>query len=444
MSAIWQLFRPAPTIEPIQDRPTIDKTYKYWRMRTFYTMYIGYTFFYFTRKSFTFAMPSLMDNLGFDEGQLGFLATVMALTYGLSKFVSGVLSDRSNPRYFMGFGLMLTGVMNIFFGFSSSLLFFAIFWGLNAWFQGFGWPPCAKLLTHWYSQKERGVWWSVCSTSHNVGGALIPLVAAFFAQEWGWRAAMFGPGILCIFVGFFIINRLRDTPPSLGLPPIEEYRNDYPPETSKEEINRELSLKEILVRYILTNKYIWVLAISYFFVYVVRQAVNDWTVLFLVKQKGYSQLTAAGSVCWFEIGGFLGGLLAGWSSDKLCKGKRGPINVVFSILALAAVLGFFYVPDGYPILDAALLFVTGFAIFGPQMLIGVAAVELSHKKAAASANGFVSCFGYLGAAVAGYPLGIVIRDLGWDDFFGILAICAAVCVLVLIPLWNVRGLKTKA
>ncbi|MDR3624019.1 MAG: phosphoglycerate transporter protein PgtP [Chlamydiales bacterium] len=442
MSTVWNVFKPAPHLKEIQDEEIVKKQYKYWRLRIFYTMYIGYAFYYFTRKSYTFAMPALMENLGFDESQLGFLGTVLAITYGVSKFTSGILSDKSNPRFFMGIGLILTGVMNLFFGMSSSLFFFALFWGLNGWFQGWGWPPCARLLTHWYSQKERGTWWGLWNSSHNIGGFLIPFIAAYAAQLWGWRAAMFIPGCMCILLGFFIINRLRDTPQSLGLPPIEKFRNDYPGRR-EDVVERELSVKEILVEYVLKNKYIWVLAIAYFFVYVIRTAINDWTALFLVKEKGYSQIGAAASVSLFELGGFLGGLTAGWSSDKICAGKRGPINVLFTLGALVGVYLFYKIPAGFHLLgythwDATMLFIIGFCIFGPQMLIGVAAAELSHKKAAATSTGFVGCFAYLGAASAGFPIGIVIRDWGWVDYFTILSVCGLIATLVLMPLWSIK------
>lgn len=52
---------------------------------------------------------------------IGLLATLFYITYGLSKFFSGIVSDRSNARYFMGVGLIATGVVNILFGFSTSL-----------------------------------------------------------------------------------------------------------------------------------------------------------------------------------------------------------------------------------------------------------------------------------------------------------------------------------
>lgn len=134
--SVIDLFKSPPPAPEIQDEDEVKKNYKYWRWRIFYGMYVGYVFYYFTRKSFTFAMPVLMQDLGLQISDLGILGSILSITYGLSKFLSGMLSDRSNPRFFMATGLILTGVFNICFGLTSSLLMFAIFWGLNGVFQG--------------------------------------------------------------------------------------------------------------------------------------------------------------------------------------------------------------------------------------------------------------------------------------------------------------------
>ncbi len=434
--SFFDWIKPSPYKEEIQDEEVLKKQYKYWRWRIFYGMYVGYVFYYFTRKSFTFAMPSLMTDLGLDKGDLGILGSILAITYGGSKFLSGMLADRSNPRFFMAIGLILTGVVNICFGMSSSLLFFAIFWGMNGLFQGWGWPPCARLLTHWYSQKERGTWWGFWNTSHSIGGAVIPLLAGLCAQYWGWRYAMYLPGVTCIGVGLFLINRLRDTPQSLGLPPIEKFRNDYP--TAKIEEEKELSLKQILFEYVLKIKYLWVLACAYFFVYVIRAAVNDWSALYLYETKGYSLVVANTCVLWFEVGGVLGSLTAGWASDKIFKGRRGPINALFSVGVVLAIYAFWKSSAAIPALDFALMFAIGFCIFGPQMLIGMAAAELSHKKAAGAATGFTGWIAYLGAAGAGYPLGKLTQEWGWDGCFLVLGACGAIAALLLFPLWSIK------
>lgn len=440
MKKFLRLFKPAPYISEIQNQETVKSLYHYWRIRVLYSMSIGYALYYFTRKSFTFAMPGLISDLGYEKSELGILASVFAITYGISKFASGVLSDQANPRYFMAFGLLLTGILNIFFGLSSSLLFFAIFWGLNGWFQGFGWPACARYLTHWYSHSERGSWWSIYNVSHNIGAFIIPWIVAAALYYYDWRFAMYAPGVICILGSFFLINRLCDTPQSLGLPPVEKFRSDYL--SKKDEIFEEqLSTKEILFKYIFKNGFLWLLAIAYFFVYIVRIGVNDWTALYLNEMKGYSIIGASGCVSMFEVGGFFGNLAAGWGSDRLFGAKRGPINVLFSLGSLLSILLFWAIPPGYPILDSTALFLIGFMIFGPQMMIGIAAAELSHKKAASSSTGFVGTFAYIGAAVAGYPLGRAAEIWGWEGFFWAMAICCIVSILFLLPMWAVTENK---
>lgn len=436
--SVLDVFRPAPPIDEIQDPELVKKNYKYWRLRTFYAMWAGYAFFYFTRKSFTFAMPVMQSELGLGKFELGLLGSILYITYGASKFLSGILGDKSNPRYFMSIGLILTGVFNFMFGMSSMFWAFAVFWGLNGVFQGWGWPGCAKLLTHWYSQSERGRWWSVWNTSHNIGGSLIPLIVAACAEYYGWRFAMYVPGVICILAGLFVMNRLRDTPQSLGLPPVERFRNDYPTAASRRE-KSNLSTKELLFEYVIKNKYIWILAVAYFLIYVIRTAVNDWSMVYLIEVKNYTMKQAGLCLFWFEWGGLFGSLAAGWASDLIFKGKRNPINVLFTVVILFLLAAFkMFTHHSSPLLDSAFIFLFGFFIFGPQMLIGMAAAELSHKNATATATGFVGCFAYLGAAAAGGPLGAITQKWGWDIYLMTLFVCGALGALIMLPLWSVK------
>lgn len=441
--SLFHLFQPAPPIAEIKDPEAVKKNYLYWRFRIFYAMWIGYAFFYFTRKSFPFAMSIMQSELGLSKFELGLLGSILYITYGASKFLSGIIGDKSNPRYFMSVGLILTGVFNLLFGMSSAYWALALFWGLNGWFQGWGWPGCAKLLTHWYSQSERGRWWSIWNTSHNVGGALIPLLVAACIEIMGWRFAMFAPGVISIAVGFFIMNRLRDTPSSLGLPPIEKYRNDYPSRASRDE-EAPLSTKELLWKYVLGNKFIWLLAIANFLIYVIRTAINDWSMLYLIEAKNYTTLQAGGCVCCFEIGGFFGSLAAGWASDLLFQGRRNPINVLYTLGIIVLTICFKMMANiAWPLLDGAFIFLFGFFIFGPQMLIGMAAAELTHKKAAATANGFGGFFAYFGAAFAGVLFGSLTKSYGWDGFFVTLLVCATLGLVILLPLWSVKTYRPE-
>ncbi|HIF9188982.1 MFS transporter [Photobacterium damselae] len=416
----------------VEDKTEIDQKYHYWRFHIMVSMYIGYAGFYFSRKTFNYAMPAMMADLGLDKADIGLIGTLFYITYGCSKFFSGIISDRSNPRYFMGLGLIATGIINIVFGLSSSLYTLAILWVLNAWFQGWGWPSCSKLLTTWYSRSERGFWWALWNTAHNVGGALIPLVVGYLTLHFGWRYGFMLPGIIAVVIGLFICWRLRDKPVTLGLPSVGRWRKDHL-EIAQENEGLGLSSRDILHKYVIKNKYIWLLAFSYVLVYIVRTGINDWGNLYLTEQFHYSLISANGAISLFEIGGFVGSLVAGWGSDKLFGGNRGPMNLIFAIGIFLSVAALWLMPFKSYVLQSACFFAIGFFIFGPQMLIGMAAAECSHKNSAGAATGFVGLFAYMGAALSGYPLAIVVEHYHWTGFFTVLAAVSAVIGLLLLP-----------
>jgi MFS transporter, OPA family, sugar phosphate sensor protein UhpC len=435
---VFGILRPAAHIERIEPS-LIKRTYRYWQLRILSGMYLGYVVYYFTRKNLPIALPSMMNELGFSMTDFGWVLTTSSLAYGISKFTSGILSDRSNPRYFMAIGLIITGILNVLFGMSSSLVIFAVIWGLNGWFQGCGWPPCSRLLTHWYGRQERARWWAVWNTSHNLGGFLIPLITIQLINAYSnWRLGLYIPGLIGILAGFLVMNRLRDTPQSLGLPSIEEYSKEST--TSDGGVDpigeRELTTRELLFKYVLGNPFLWLLAAAYFFLYFVRQAVNDWSLIYLTQAKGYGTAAAALCVGLFEIGGLFGSLASGWISDVIFRGKRGPVSVLFALAVVGSVAAFWMIPSGNIIAVGAAVFAVGFFVYGPQMLIGIAAAELAHKKAAATATGFAGFFAYLGAATAGAPIAQVAEVHGWNAFFGTIIACGLLVVALLLPLWS--------
>ena len=474
MLNIFNKLKTAPEVERIEDPEEIKKLYRYWRVRILYSMYVGYATFYFTRKSFYFVMPEIISELHITHAsQLGILGTGFYITYGLSKFIHGMASDKSNPRYFMTIGLIITGIANILFGFCSSVPMLAFFWILNGWFQGWGWPPCVRLLTKWYSEKERGRWWSIWNTSHNLGGASIPLLstgivygvhylADTFGWEnvghWAWRFAMFTPGVISILMGLFALNRLRDIPITVGLPPIDEYHND--PESASSDDIQKTPITEIFVKYVLYNKYIWALALASSMVYMIRMSFYDWGVLYLRGVVGLKPFQAGSCITFLEIGGFTGNLVAGWGSDLISKGNRGPINAIFcfGILIVSTLLallhiGYLPLPSSHLYLFYAISFaMLGFFIFGPQMLIGMAAAELSHKDAAGTSTGFIGIFSYVGAALAGAPVGLLIGKIDpaknlfgdWNNFFMAMAIASFIAAIILALLWSVQSAKIRS
>lgn len=431
----------------------MDRRYSQWRIRIFYSIFVGYASFYLTRNSFTYVAPVMRETLGFSLEQLGIIMSVFPLAYGFSKLVAGILSDRFSTRLFMSVGLAVTGVINILFGFQTQLYAFVALWLANGFFQAAGAPPCAKLLTTWYSKSERGTWWGFWNTSHNTGGFIIPLLAGYCARALGWQYGMIVPGIISIIMGLFLFNRLRDDPQAVGLPPVDDYRSDLPAaevrpvgsDAATPAPEKELSSRDKLFKHVLSNPYVWLLAVSYFFVYFVRQGVSSWAHIFLLDYKGVVDAQeAAFRVSGMEIGGLLGSLVSGWASDKMMRGRRIPIIVLWLLGVMASVVGLWFVPVAWRYVNWLAVFAIGFFIYGPQMLVGLAGAEIVDKSAVSSTIGLLGWIAYLGAAVSGYPLTKIVTRLGWKAYFGSLVGFAGIAVLLLLPMWRLgMGDKTK-
>jgi OPA family sugar phosphate sensor protein UhpC-like MFS transporter len=425
-----------PDIDLIQDPQVIDEKYRYWRIRTMYTVFIGYAIFYFCRKNLSAVMVPLSQDLGYSKTQLGILWSSLYLSYAVSKFANGVIGDRANPRYFMAIGLILTAICNFFFGLSSSLYLLALWWALNGWFQGMGWPPCARSLSQWYSPKERGLSWGIWNASHQIGGAGILFFAAWLAEHYGWRSAFFVPGVIALLTAAFIINRLRDHPGSLGLPAIEVYKGEAEVADS-----HKPPLKEVLFKHVLNNKFIWLIAFGNFFVYIVRYGTIDWMPMYLVEMKGSSLTKAGAVVATFEIMGILGAIAAGIFSDRIFKAQRGPVNFIFMTFVLASLFIFKIIPAGNLLLDIMAMGFAGFFIYGPQLMTSIHAADISSKEAAGAATGLVGFMGYLGSLTSGIGTGWVVDHFGWEGGFMFFILCAALGICCFALTWKTKNEK---
>jgi sugar phosphate permease len=358
------------------------------------------------------------------------IISIWSIIYGIGKFLNGYFSDRSNARYFMSLGLLGSALTSLAMGWGSGIYFFGGIWAFNAWFQSMGWPPVSRLLTHWFGPKELGTKWGITNLSHQIGGAIIAVLAGYLIEHYGWRSAFFVPSIIALGAAFLLFNRLRDTPQSLGLPSIEEHLGLVKTQQHVDEEN--LPNKEILKR-IFCNKLLWYVCFGNMFLYIVRMGVFNWAPTFLKELKGASLASSGWQVAAFEIAGMIGGIAAGWISDKLFSGRRGPVSFLYMVALIFCLVYFWLVPAGYDGLNALAMTAVGFLVYGPQVLVGVAAADFASKKAVGMAVGLTGSFGYLGAAISGYCIGKIADQYGWDGgfiFFIVSAILGAGCFML--------------
>ena len=397
---------------------------------------MAYAMFYVVRNNFAPVSKEIGAALHYDKAMIGDILAGTAIAYGLGKFVMGYFADRSDARKYVAVGMLLTAALNFLFGATSNYWGHVILWTVNGFVQGMGYGPCTRGLSHWYSAKERGTIFGVWNISHNIGGGSAGYLAAKCAQHWGWQSAFYVPGLIATLGSVYLFWRMRDTPQSQGLPPVEEYKNDWPPE-EREMHEQELSFKEMFLKYILPNRMLWVLALANVFVYIARYSMVDWGPTYLKEVKGASLGEGGFSTTIIEFAGAAGMLSMGWLSDKL-GGRRGRVSVIAMIPLLLAFVGILLAPEGLLWLDMVLFGVIGFFVYVPVMFSGVMSLDLTSKKAVGTAAGFVGFFGYVGRVIQGKGIGWIAQHHGWDAALWSVVGCTVLGIVLLAFLWNVR------
>lgn len=277
--SVFTIFHPAPAAAAVLTDPAqISAKYRLWQARVLVFTIVGYATFYFVRKNYSIVQPFIGKELHIDKTGLGLILTLHGIVYGISKFLNGFLADRANARTFMAVALLASALLNVWFGFSSALGIFVTIWMLNGWFQGMGFPPCARLMANWFPPKQLATKFSIWNSSHNIGSIIIILICGSLITT-GWRICFFVPALNAIIIAVVIWFMLPDTPPSVGLPELEGTHVEMPDKESHEDF------KAFVFRQVFCNKYIWLLSAANFFVYMIRYAVFDWATTLLSEAK---------------------------------------------------------------------------------------------------------------------------------------------------------------
>ena len=179
------------------------KKFLKWQMGTIAVTMIGYALFYFVRKNFSLAMPGLTAEYGISNKSFGWILFAGSLVYGFSRFINGYVVDRVRGRIVMAIGLLLCAVANFAFGFGADLsvwltgeqngpkmvetltLVMGVTIILNQYFQGMGYPPCARILPHWIHPSELATKMSIWNCSHSVGASLAVVMCGYLMGTLG-------------------------------------------------------------------------------------------------------------------------------------------------------------------------------------------------------------------------------------------------------------------
>jgi len=394
-----------------------------WKSIIFIFAWIGYALFYFCRANFSIAIPQIIEEFGYTKTEIGMIGSALFFAYAIGQVVNGQLGDRLGARRLVTIGIIVSSLCNIYFGFAGGLVQMVFIWGINGYFQSMGWSPNVKLLGDWFTKEERGKIMGFYGTCYQVGNAASWLLSGYLAQNYGWRYVFWIPGLVFGLSSIMYYWAIRDNPNN--------------PHQKLEAIGFHQTIKSTLL-----NRDIWLIALSFFFVDIVRYGFFVWAPTFLFEVQKASISQASLKVVLIPIAGSIGAITSGWVSQKYFNNRRA---IVASILLF--VLGI--VSYAYPrtpvsnwylgLLEFAII---GFCTYGAHvMMVAAMPVDFSVKGGSASATGFIDGFGYLGATLVSVISGWLVDNYGWGASFNFWIISAFIASILLIPMWNRRLIK---
>lgn len=389
----------------------VDSTYKSLRAKTFWGVTVAYSLYYVCRTCLSLFKKPLIDEGVLSEGQLGLVGAAFLFVYAVGKFLNGFISDYCNIRRFMATGLFISSVMNLLLaalGFFHNMiptvvifLAFAILWGMNGMAQSMGSAPGVISLSRWFPLSKRGSYYSIFSTSPSIGKSFSYIVLGAVGY-FGWQYGFIVAAIAGVIGATLILVFVSDTPESKGLPSVQELSGE-PLTKADKKPTKELQ------KMVLKHPGVWVIAFSSAFLYITKEAIDSWGVLFLQEARGLTQWQASQALGYSVAFSVAGTLLAGWLSDKVFKGDRAKPALLSGIVCTLSLVLFLFVGGGF-VLNIFYVSLFSFSMGVLYCVVaGLMAVDIVPRKATGAALGIVGISSYIASGLQDITSGYMIQ-----------------------------------
>ncbi|TVU29000.1 hypothetical protein EJB05_20542, partial [Eragrostis curvula] len=384
-----------------------------------------------------------------DPALLGATDVAFLTSYSLGMFVAGHLGDRLDLRRFLAFGMVAGGAAVALFGLGfflglHSLAFYVGAQVIAGLLQCTGWPSVVAIVGNWFSGKRRGLIMGVWNAHTSVGNIMGSLVAAaMLGYGWGWSFVV--PGGLIAIGGVLVFFFLAPYPQYVGYgpSPIEPLLSEE--STDGEDAGATIGggkdrRDAVGIFKALAIPGVVIFALCLFFAKLVAYTFLYWLPFYLSQTAIGGEYMSAASAGYlsvlFDVGGIVGGILAGFISDQL--NARATTAAIFMYLAIPSLFLFHAYGSVSKAANIGLMMISGLFVNGPYALIttAVSADLGTHKslkgdsRALATVTAIIDGTGSLGAALGPFITGFISKK-GWDSVFIMLALCSAVAAVLL-------------
>jgi OPA family glycerol-3-phosphate transporter-like MFS transporter 1/2 len=380
---------------------------------------------------------------------LGEMDVAFLAVYSVGMFFAGHIGDRMDLRIFLTIGMLGTAVFTTLFGAGywlnvHSFYYFLAIQMASGLFQSIGWPSVVAVVGNWFGKSKRGLIMGIWNAHTSIGNIAGSLLAAFLLKfGWGWSFAI--PSFIMAFVALVVFMFLPVSPEAMEMDiNCGEYSCDK--DTVKEpllEPGQEVKHKAVGFLEAWRIPGVAPFALCLFFSKLVAYTFLYWLPFYISHTRignEYLSDAMAGSLSTiFDVGGVLGGVLAGHISDRL--NARAVTAASFMYCAIPALFLYRTYGSVSIVWNICLMFVTGMFVNGPYALITTAvSTDLGthsslngNSRALATVTAIIDGTGSVGAAIGPLLTGYI-SSKSWSAVFTMLMAAALLAGLLLTQL----------
>jgi sugar phosphate permease len=374
------------------------------RITLFIVLGVSFMLVFFHRVAPAVAAKDLMRDFAIPAAALGSLAAMYFYVYAAMQIPAGVLADTLGVRITASVGAFIAGVGSVIFGlapdfFLASLGRLLVGLGVSVVFVGF-----MRLNTVWWSEKYYGVASGMVVVLGACGAVLAAGPLAMLLSVVTWRTTFVGIGLFTFVIAALTYISVRNRPEDAGFPSLREMQGAAAHAERTRHWTQDLwdVLRKPAVWWsFLTNMGLTGVHLAF---------AGLWGVPLLMDVHGLSRADASLYTTTALAAHGVGSLAVGMCSDRL--GRRRPVVIASSVLAVVAWSGFLWLPWGPGLSGFALFASVGFCAGGFIAAYSIAK-EVVPPNVAGMALALANAGVFFGAAIV-QPVFGVLMDLTWD------------------------------
>lgn len=378
-------------------------------------LWLAFFFHQADRQIFNVVLPAIRDDLNLSDSDMGLIAAVVTIVYGILVPVGGFIGDRFNKKYLIIISLSIWTSATLFTGMSTLLFHLILLRGVfTGGAEAFYAPPANAMIGE-HHEKTRSTAMSIHQTALYVGIVFSGLLAGWIADTYTWRHAFYMFGIAGIVLAVILYFRMK---------------NSFPYTDINSEINEKIRFLDGL-RYFVKKPTAILLTIAFSGMVFVNVGFMTWMPTYLHEDFGFS-LTRAGfdSSFYHYILAFFGVLFGARVADRMSQRK---IGIRGTVQGLGLLIGapFIFIM-GYS--QNTLIVYFGLALFGffrgiYDSNIFASLFDVIENKYRSTATGIMLMFAFIIGSIAPYILGVLKPSLGLSQGLASLSVVYLISAL---------------